>query len=298
MTRAARLRAITRFILTSADANRLAAFYVDAFGCRRHASARLAGPDFERLMGVQGGALRVTLTLGERFIELLQFDQPGCSYPSAESASDLDFQHFALVVGDMTSAYQHLARISGWSPISRDGPVELPPSSGGVTAFKFRDPEGHPLELLAFPASHRPPQWDIHSSALCLGIDHSAIGVRDTAASVAFYESLGFSVTARSLNVGSEQQRLDDVEEARVEVTGLQLPQPTPHLELLCYRQAASVRAARPEANDVAATRLVFEAASSASAASLVDPDGHRLVIVPASDRGSSVPTGASRTAC
>ncbi len=82
-----------------------------------------------------------------------------------------------------------------------------------------------------------PEHWKIRASGnLFLGIDHSAISVADSAASIAFYEGLGLRVAARSLNTGPEQERLDAVKHARVEVTALEPEQTTPHLELLCYR--------------------------------------------------------------
>ncbi|HEY5238355.1 MAG TPA: hypothetical protein VIJ62_08255, partial [Rhizomicrobium sp.] len=52
---------LARFSLTTADAKSAAQFYEAAFGCRRIATDRLAGADFERLMGVAGGADRITL---------------------------------------------------------------------------------------------------------------------------------------------------------------------------------------------------------------------------------------------
>ena len=79
------------------------------------------------------------------------------------------FQHMAIVVNDMTDAYQLVMANPRFRPVSRDGPVRLPDNSGGVTAFKFRDHDGHPLELLAFrrecPGAmarrqrHRPLSW-------------------------------------------------------------------------------------------------------------------------------------------
>lgn len=46
--------------------------------------------------------------------------------------------------------------------------ARLPESSGGVTAFKFRDPDGHPLELLAFPDGKVPSRWGAQPDAeLC-----------------------------------------------------------------------------------------------------------------------------------
>jgi catechol 2,3-dioxygenase-like lactoylglutathione lyase family enzyme len=163
----------------------------------------------------------------------------------------------------------------------------LPSSSGGVTAFKFRDPDGHPLELLAFPDGRMPAHWRRRDTGgLFLGIDHSAMSVSDTAASIAFYGGLGLRVVARSVNTGIEQDRLDAVKAARVEVTALKPVQAMPHVELLFYRSAArsGINVVRNE--DVAAARLVFEtigpAADSAIAPhGLVDPDGHHLVIRP-----------------
>ena len=57
----------------------------------------------------------------------------------------------------------------GWTPISTSGPQLLPAASGGVSAFKFRDPEGHPLELIAFPPGAVPPQWQTASHGCVSG---------------------------------------------------------------------------------------------------------------------------------
>ncbi len=280
---------LVRFSLTTADANRLAAFYESAFGCRRLATERLSGPDFERLLGVRSGALRVSLSLGQEVIELLQFDQMGRPYPEGASSSDLIFQHFAIVVRDMVQAYQRLMTVKGSTSISRAGPQRLPESSGGVTAFKFRDPEGHPLEFLSFPNNNVPSIWQKQSGEPCLGIDHSAISVSDTADSVAFYENLGFEVSARAFNQGLEQEMLDNLCGVQVEVTALKSSHATPHLELLCYRTSIPNRATPRSNVDVAATRLVLQVRGTSNAKggcalqrSVVDPDGHQLLIIPA----------------
>jgi catechol 2,3-dioxygenase-like lactoylglutathione lyase family enzyme len=281
-----RIGGLARFGLTTADAKCAAQFYQAAFGCRQIATDRISGPDFERLMGVTGGADRITLNLGREIIQLVQYDLPGEPYPRESSSSDLVFQHFAIVVADMKRALQHLSAIAGWAAISTAGPQCLPESSGGVTAFKFRDPEGHPLELLAFPDDAR-SDWPIISpDQICLGIDHSAISVSDSAASIAFYQNLGLSVSARSFNHGPEQQRLDDIPGAQVDVTALAPCHPTPHLELLCYRRAQQRPASVRRSNDIASTHLVFELPWDANAAdghvaacSMCDPDGHAFLI-------------------
>jgi len=164
----------------------------------------------------------------------------------------------------------------------------LPPSSGGVDAFKFRDPDGHPLELLAFPNEKTPAYWQQRpNDELFLGIDHSAIGVADSRRSITFYQALGLRLAARSHNGGVAQQRLDDVSRPQVEVTALAPPRATPHVELLCYGSVKHERTPCLRYNDVAATRLIFEAREGLSE-NLVDPDGHHLMIVSAADSAAS----------
>jgi catechol 2,3-dioxygenase-like lactoylglutathione lyase family enzyme len=278
------VRRLARFGLTTPNAHQLSEFYQKVFDFRLLGTERRSGAEFERLMGAEGGASVVTLGLGDEVIELLQFDRPGRLYPKHAISSDLCFQHFAIVVADINAAYQRLVSAAGWMAISIDGPQQLPASSGGVTAFKFRDPDGHPLELLAFPDGRIPRYWQSRSqSSVFLGIDHSAISVVDGAASIEFYRGLGFRVAAHSFNSGPEQERLDAVSHAQVEVTALEPEQTTPHVELLCYRSVTWSDSSAVHGNDVAATRLVFNvdgfSSESATPQGLIDPDGHRLVI-------------------
>jgi catechol 2,3-dioxygenase-like lactoylglutathione lyase family enzyme len=291
MTAIARL---ARICLTARAADPLAAFYERALGFRQLGEARRSGAGFESLMGVQGGARRRLVGLGDESVELLEFDSPGRPYPPDAAASDLAFQHFAIVVTDIEAAYRRLLAVPGWRAISREGPVRLPAASGGATAFKFRDPEGHPLELIAFAPGEAAPPWrDRRGAGLHLGIDHSAISVADTARSAAFYEALAFEVAGSSHNRGAEQARLDGLAGPDVEVTALAAAQDTPHVELLCYREAR--REMEPIGNnDVAATRLVLEASPRAGAPAdgprrVVDPDGHRLLIEPSPGQGFEI---------
>lgn len=279
--------------LTTAAPEATARFFREALGFEAIGTEQRAGADFARLMGLDGGldgarAQAVRLRLGRQEVELLAFDPPGRPYPAGSTSHDPWFQHMAIVVSDMRAAHARLSGHPGWTPISLAGPQRLPESSGGVTAFKFRDPEGHPLELLEFPPDRLPPAWQGPAGAdPCRGIDHSAIVVADTAASLAFYEGLGFAVAARSLNHGAEQERLDALPGARVEVTGLAPAAGTlPRLELLCYR-LPPVTPPVLHSNDVAATRLVLEAVPAtdlpghrAGAAMRHDPDGHALVLM------------------
>ncbi|MBB3951782.1 VOC family protein [Aureimonas jatrophae] len=209
--------------------------------------------------------------LGCERVEFVPGDGPPASAPS----NSVGFQHLAIIVSDMAAAMDRLRAVPGWSAISLDGPEQLPEASGGVAAFKFRDPEGHPLEFLRFPDGRAPDPWR-DRAGLFLGIDHSAISVRDTDESLRFYERLGFTVLSRQTNRGAEQARMDglsDVDPARVavEVTGLQPPGGAPpHLELLCYRTPASIAA-------VPGLRTALRL-SGAGALPAHDPDGHALL--------------------
>jgi catechol 2,3-dioxygenase-like lactoylglutathione lyase family enzyme len=276
---------IVRFSLTSIDAQTLRGFYEQAFGFRCVARRRHSGAEFERLMDVASTATSLSLMLGHEAVELLEFDSPGRAYPTSPTSSDLAFQHLALVVANMEAAYRRLLEVPGWTRISQAGPELLPESSGSVTAFKFRDPEGHPLELLAFPKRSTPIQWrGAAPNDLFLGVDHSAISVSDTARSLAFYARLGMRASTQSLNSGPEQQLLDALDRPEVNVTALSLHGRGPHLELLCYLNSTPAAPVLHN-NDVAATRTVFETASAQAASAgleycLRDPDGHHVQVI------------------
>jgi catechol 2,3-dioxygenase-like lactoylglutathione lyase family enzyme len=219
----------------------------------RFAGFRRAVSSLDRALGFYVGALGFAVTrtgdrsaqlaLGEESIELfspLNFEAPSADGPAASVAS-AGFQHLAIVTPEMDAA---LHRLDAFAPraISRGGAVLLPRSSGGVRAFKFRDLDGHPLELIEFPAGVGDPRWhraDRHGPTL--GFDHSAISVGDTTRSLAFYQTgLGLELGARQLNRGEEQARLDGCAEAEVEVIALEPSRvATPHLELLGYRTPA-----------------------------------------------------------
>ena len=250
----------------------------------RIAAVRLLCPDPDRTAAFYaaafGGAVTragdaVTVSLGEQRLELVRTAARPASPARSTSTA---FQHCAIIVSDMAAAMAKLGAAAGWSAISRDGPEQLPASTGGVAGFKFRDPDGHPLEFLCFPPTTIPPAWR-GRDGLFLGIDHTAITVADTETSAAFYGGLGFTVASRGINRGIEQARMDDVDDPVVEVTGLSPPGGAPpHLELLCYREPGTTRVILPP-DDVLATRIVITGGDSALDEERIDPDGHRFVL-------------------
>lgn len=289
---------IAAISLTTAAPGVIEAFYREAFGFERIGFPEPLSPADLKSLGIAKGAARATtLRLGMQHLQLLAFDECGSAYPADIPGNDLRFQHFAIVAAEMQSAYARLQTCSGWTPITRPAPQLLPASSGSVSAFKFRDPEGHPVELIAFPQGRIPAIWkQTAAGAVCLGIDHSAISVADTARSVDFYrEQLGFAVNGGSCNSGIEQARLDGVQYPVVEVTELSPGDgEPPHLELLCYRDPAPRQTACPvlASNDIAATRLVLamDRELPHGAAGLIhDPDGHALLLTTAGPRGEGL---------
>ncbi len=253
-----------RFTLNSADPQRLAAFYRDALGF----SVGTPATDTPRT---------VALLLGAQRIDVIAAPPGAAPYPAGSTSHDSWFQHLALVATDIDAAYTRLVATPGWTPISTsDRPVQLPPSSGGVRAFKFRDPEGHPLELLQFPPGKTPPPWSDFGpdDGPLVGIDHSALVIADLARSLSFYERIGFAVIAESENTGPEQDALDGAVSVHVSVRALSRSDGPPHLELLAYRSPA-VRVGPVEPDGVACTRTVLDETGTAAH----DPDGHALIV-------------------
>jgi catechol 2,3-dioxygenase-like lactoylglutathione lyase family enzyme len=248
---------IARIVLNTRDAEALAGFYVAGLGFERRA------PDADT----------IELGLGETTLALRTVGPDAAGYPTEVPGWDTRFQHCAIAVSDMTRAMALLRETTGWDAISEDGPVRLPARSGGVVAFKFRDPDGHPLEFIAFPDDAAARGHPL------LRIDHTAISVADVGRSIAFYEALGLRVGGRTLNDGVEQERLDAVPGATVDVVTLALPANTkPHLELLGYLGHDDRPVRQAKSDDVAATRIAF--AGTDTPVHLVrDPDGHVLML-------------------
>ena len=258
-------RAIAGFRLVTADPDRLVAFY-EALGFVAHAPVTI-GDDEMALLGLTGAGRRQPLTLGDSHLALDTFEVPGRPYPPDANAADLVFQHLALVTDDAEAAWAR-AISAGATPVSRDGPATLPPSAGGVTAAKFRDPDGHPLEFLQFP----PDADTLWRGSGIIGIDHSAISVSDVAASQQFYRQLGLRSGDTSLNHGPSQVALDGLDDVRVDVIPMNPAEGPPHIELLGYRHPVGRPHPPLAANDAAATRVIWHAAEDAL---LRDPDGH-----------------------
>jgi catechol 2,3-dioxygenase-like lactoylglutathione lyase family enzyme len=240
-----------------------AEFYTNALGFHP------AGPvtedkELSALLGVAAVRL-LRMRLGAQEIELTQCFPPGGAYPWAMRVNDPGFQHIAILTTEIDAASRQAVHL-GAAPISVR-PVRLPASAGGVNAFKFRDPDGHPLEFVKFPE---------HEEST--GFDHSAISVTDVARSIEFYTAIGLTLGARTFNQGAEQDALDGLHAVSVDVVALHPEVPTPHVELLGYRSPQPGFAAPYMPADLCADRLIFGSTSGALKL-LRDPDRHVILI-------------------
>jgi catechol 2,3-dioxygenase-like lactoylglutathione lyase family enzyme len=262
----AEVRAIEGFALTVADTERAAAFYEGALGFKKVSERVISDRNYDHLTGVFGTRVKsVMLRLGADSIELDQFVSPaGQPIPRDSRSNDLWFQHMAIVVSDMDQAYRHLQNFP--TQAISDAPQTIPesnPPAAGIKAFKFKDPDGHPLELLYFPPGKGRAKWHKADGRLFLGIDHSAITVSDTERSLSFYRDvLGLAVAGGSLNSGATQEHLDNARGAVVRVTALRPTSPEgPGLEFLQYLTPGGGRPipVTMQANDIAHVHAVLE---------------------------------------
>jgi catechol 2,3-dioxygenase-like lactoylglutathione lyase family enzyme len=218
----------------------------------------VSGKEQDDLLALKNVKLRVaTLNLGEERITLTEhLSKKGRSIPQDSRSFDRWFQHIAIVVSDMDKAYQHLLsnRVRHVSTFPQTLP-EWNKEAGGIRAFYFRDPEDHVLEIIWFPPGKGNPKWQRPANKIFLGIDHTAIVVRDTDRSLAFYrDMLGLKVAGSAHNHGTEQEHLNQVFGARLQITALKADR-GPGIELLEY---ISPPGGRDLPEDARANDLIF----------------------------------------
>lgn len=242
--------------MTVGDMDRSVEFFSKVLTFEKVSDVEVTGSNYERLKGLFGLRMRVVrMKLGGEFVELTEYLAPrGRAFPSDTRSNDHWFQHVAIIVSDMDKAYRTLRQHKVQHASS--GPQRLPDwnkNAGGIQAFYFRDPDGHFLEILQFPEGKGDPKWQ-RKDRLFLGIDHTAIVVKDTEESLGFYRDLlGMKVVGESENYDTEQEHLNNVFGARLRITALRASS-GPGIEFLEY---LSPRDGRPmpvdaKANDIA----------------------------------------------
>jgi catechol 2,3-dioxygenase-like lactoylglutathione lyase family enzyme len=305
------VRAVGPIAITVDDLDRSVAFYTGVLGFTRISEREVAGAPYEQLEGIFGLRIRsARLALRDEQIELQEYLVPkGRPFPNDSRSNDRWFQHIAIITSDMDRAYARLR--SNHVRYASSEPQRLPDwnaNAAGIRAFYFRDPDGHYLEILQFPSGKGSAKWHVNGRGLFLGIDHTAIVVRDTEASLRFYRDvLGFRVAGESENFGPEQEHLNNVFGAHLRITTMRASA-GPGIEFLQYLAPGDGRPAVDELpNDLVSwqTRLLVRDVPGAVAAlrgiggSLVstapvelpgqpggkavvvrDPDGHAMELI------------------
>lgn len=233
----AQVSAVVKVGFTVSDLDQALDFYTRTLDFQKLSEREVHGKPYEQLTSVFGLRCRIAeLKLGDEVIELTEYlASPGRAIPRESRSNDRWFQHIAIITSDMDAAYgrlrEHKVRHAS------TGPQRLPDwnrNAAGIRAFYFKDPDGHVLEILQFPPGKGEDRWQ-SQSRLFLGIDHTAIVVKDTQESLGFYrDALGLRVVSNSENFGEEQERLNNVEGARLRITTL-APRSGLKIELLEY---------------------------------------------------------------
>lgn len=280
--------------VTVSDLDRAVQFYEKVLTFEKVAEREIAGDEIVRRYGaaafgndVSARSVRVKvarLRLGDEALELMQFASPsgGRPMPADSRGNDRWFQHVAIIVSDMDAAYARLRSFKVEHASSY--PQRLPdsnPQASGIQAFYFRDPDGHFLEILAFPKDKGAAKWhQPNGGRLFLGIDHTAIVVADSERSLSFYrDRLGLKVAGTSENFGFEQEHLNNVFGAHLLITGLRAAQ-GPGVEFLEYLAPRDGRAIPTDTRpgDLWFWQINFR--SDEPTALQRDPDGHASLLM------------------
>lgn len=270
----AEINTIDTIDLTVSDCTKSLAFYTEVL-------------DFKKVFDETFGNVHVVqVQLGDTKVNLIcTLDAQGRSYPQDFHSNDKMFQHMAIVVSDIDQAYRKLQsqQVKGIS----SKPERLPdwnPKAGGIKAYYFKDPDGHPLEIISFPPGKGDPQWQIMPRLLFQGIDHTAIVVADTDKSLLFFRDLlGLKVKATSENYGPEQENLSNVPGAHLRITSLRAKEGI-GIELLEYLEPKGGKSIPQDtrSTDLWHWQVQLQGKENNQLPHLIkDPDGHQFLIVP-----------------
>ena len=256
--------------MTVGDMDRATDFY-SALTFQKISDVEVFGDDYEHLVGIFGARMRIVrMQLGNEFLELTEYLTPrGRPIPENSRSDDLWFQHIAIVVSDMDIAFDKLRALK--VQFVSTGPQRLPDwniGAAGIKVFYFQDPDRHNLEVISFPPGKGDPRWQEKTNKLFLGIDHTAITVAQTDASLHFYSDLfGFRKAGESDNYGAEQEHLNQIFGAHLRITAMR-GMSGPGIEFLEY---LTPHDGRPRRHDAKANDLIHWQTS------LVAPDVEAL---------------------
>jgi catechol 2,3-dioxygenase-like lactoylglutathione lyase family enzyme len=271
--------------MTVSDMDRSVDFYANVLGFEKISDVEVLGDDYEHLHGIFGLRMRVVrMQLGDETIELTEYLTPkGRPFPADTRSNDQWFQHIAIVVSDMDKAFERLRENK--VRYASTAPQTIPAwnkAAAGIRAFYFRDPDGHFLEIIYFPEGKGNPKWqrNHNDDKLFLGIDHTAIVVKDTEESLKFYkDALGMNVAGESMNYGTEQEHLNNVFGAVLRITSLEAGQ-GPGIEFLEYLAPGDGRPAPADerSNDIQHWQTTLDSDDPSGLAERLRDDGYSVI--------------------
>jgi catechol 2,3-dioxygenase-like lactoylglutathione lyase family enzyme len=139
------IRGVHHVAISTADLDRLAAFYTELFGFETVMSTSWhEQPVIDEIVGLPGSAARqVMLKAGNAYLEIFEYESPaGHPGPGERTAADHGYTHFCIDVQDIDAEYE---RLSAAGMRFHCPPPQL--SGGRVRATYGRDPDGNIVEL-------------------------------------------------------------------------------------------------------------------------------------------------------
>jgi catechol 2,3-dioxygenase-like lactoylglutathione lyase family enzyme len=153
--------------MSVSDMDRAVAFYSE-LSFQKVSDIEVFGDEYESLVGVFGARMRIVrMQLGTELIELTEYLTPRGKPITDSRSNDLWFQHIAIVVSDMTKAFEKLRMLK--VQLVSTAPQRLPDwnmAAAGIEAFYFQDPDRHNLEVIYFPPGKGNPRWQERTDKL------------------------------------------------------------------------------------------------------------------------------------
>lgn len=297
-------------------------WYSETLGFKAGKRKILEGKWLSELLGISDAVVdRVILHLGDEELELWEFQKKtdfknnnfeGEIIPVDSKSNDLWFQHICIVVKDIEEAFRKGADKAEQISSKPQTLPEWNTGAANIKAVKFKDINGHSLELLNFPEDKGNKRWHKNQIDLFKGIDHTAIGVSDTQKSIKFYNGiLNLELVGQGTNYGKEQDEMDGLVNTKVLISTLRPNNHGMGIELLDYQLPNQERRSRinPKTTDLNEWRVILlvenlrdihirleSSDSSKSLGSIVstpeniwggvtacqvrDPDGHALLLI------------------
>ncbi|MBW6479657.1 MAG: VOC family protein [Bacteroidales bacterium] len=146
------ISSVNHVCITVSNLDEALEFYTGVLPFKIDTTFSLKGIYVQNLFNIQDTSMALNiarLQLGDEQIELMEFHSAvfvGRKSPIDSKSNDLWFQHIAIVVSDMQKAYQLLLDhdVNHVSTSPQTLPEYLP-DAAGISAFYFRDPDGHAL---------------------------------------------------------------------------------------------------------------------------------------------------------